>query len=965
MLTRILNTLQAVVMAVRRFFKAIIYLVFIFFSPVHLFAQGFPVNKEYDISEFDAFQQAWDLAQDSSGIIYVAHGSGILRFDGVRWETKHGEESKHVHRLFEGSDGRIYYGSESSFGYLDSDSLNRFRFQELSSFVPDTILIGDIYDIHEVHGNIYFTSLNGFFIWDNISVRYLRSKFELGRSFAFKDQIITKRLDGGLYYFNQDNFILIDRTQLFSEDYIYAFLEIQGGAFIASRNNGFFLFQDGEITKIENEIDPLIQTATPFRAERILENRIAVATLNSGVIIIDNEGKVIEKFDLEEEITSGYQLRNNMVLGLMIDNSSQLWVATLNGINRLNISLPVRYFDRSSGIFGSTSSINFYNNKIYIGTQNGLFATDYPLNWKSSFSRILNNSISELFSTKRGLWISSSEGVQLIKEKEIQKLNTNNALYLTVVDDEVYYTDGSELFYIDVNGRTNSTGVKGNFFRISYNKGYLWIIDRNSGIRILSPRDFSEKIIRINEIPESTTINFIGLINDIVRIGTDVGLYSYEEASNSITKDKSFNDQTLVNKQVHLFHQISDDTLWFRNNLKDRLFIKKDKKWISADSLYSILSKDAPPLDVNMTSSGFWVVSPREVKRISNLVWEYKTDFKTNITDIYVNRDSLIYGGFGEPVKPIIFPYKDNEVRFNYAAASYIDETRNTYSYKLEGFDNKWSEWSLETQKDYTNIPEGEYIFKVRSKNVFEVDGRPDQIAFTILPPWYRTWWAYMLYFISFSGLLYTGYKVRVNQLLKVERMRNKIASDLHDEVSATLTGISYFAEAIKRDKDQSKAAHFVSLISESAGDAKEKITDIVWSINPENDSWELFLSKCRRFASDLLESKELEYSLNITEHVPGKLSMEVRQHLWMIYKEMITNAVRHSAASRLDVIMDIENGMLKLIVQDNGNGFDLDEIKDGNGIRNIRKRAAKIGAVIKIHSEEDFGTRWRMELPL
>jgi len=150
-----------------------------------------------------------------------------------------------------------------------------------------------------------------------------------------------------------------------------------------------------------------------------------------------------------------------------------------------------------------------------------------------------------------------------------------------------------------------------------------------------------------------------------------------------------------------------------------------------------------------------------------------------------------------------------------------------------------------------------------------------------------------------------------------------------------------------------------VKLIANSAGDAKEKITDIVWAINPEHDDWRAFLSKCRRFASDLLESKEIKYSLKIDEFIPGKLDMQFRQHLWLIFKEMVTNAVRHSEAKQLDVIFKYENGMLKLVVQDDGIGMDVDQVRKGNGLVNIQKRAGLIDGEITLKTSEGFGTRW------
>ena len=215
------------------------------------------------------------------------------------------------------------------------------------------------------------------------------------------------------------------------------------------------------------------------------------------------------------------------------------------------------------------------------------------------------------------------------------------------------------------------------------------------------------------------------------------------------------------------------------------------------------------------------------------------------------------------------------------------------------------------------------------------------------------------MYLSIISAILYFIHRVRVNQILKVERVRNRIAGDLHDEVSATLSSIYYFAEAIERYPEQSKSGRFVRLILESAFEAKEKITDIVWSINPEYDDWQDFLVKCRRHTSDLLESKNIKYDLKIQGDAKGKMDMEFRQHIWLIFKEILTNSVRHAEPSRVDVILSVQSGKLTLVIQDDGKGFDVKNTAKGNGLASIQKRAAQINADVELNSEKDFGTRW------
>ena len=386
------------------------------------------------------------------------------------------------------------------------------------------------------------------------------------------------------------------------------------------------------------------------------------------------------------------------------------------------------------------------------------------------------------------------------------------------------------------------------------------------------------------------------------------------------------------------------------------------------ESPYQLIGEGNPINSIKCTLDGVWFAGAHELYYLdtNDLEWDYKTNYKTNITGLHnIKNNSLIYGGFGEPVQAIVLPYESNELRFTFASASYILPKENTYTYKLEGFDKEWSDWSLETQKDYTNLPEGDYIFKVRSRNVYEVEGQMDTIPFTILPPWYRTWWAYTLYIVLASCFLYLIYKIRLNQILKVQSIRNRIAGDLHDDISGTLVGISNFAGAVQNAKDESARMKYINLIKETADETKEKITDIVWTINPEHDDWSSFLAKCKRYASDLFESAGLEYELDMISDISKKLKMEKRQHIWMIFKELINNVVRHAEASKAKIVLQREDKWLLLQVIDNGIGFDADNGSRGNGINNVLKRAKWMKAKAKVDSNKETGTCWEIRIPV
>ncbi|WP_020403001.1 tetratricopeptide repeat-containing sensor histidine kinase [Gracilimonas tropica] len=213
--------------------------------------------------------------------------------------------------------------------------------------------------------------------------------------------------------------------------------------------------------------------------------------------------------------------------------------------------------------------------------------------------------------------------------------------------------------------------------------------------------------------------------------------------------------------------------------------------------------------------------------------------------------------------------------------------------------------------------------------------------------------------FILVSGYLF--YRYRIHYLLKEEKTRNRIARDLHDDLSGTLSSISFFSEAAKRvQKDPNESQRFLSIIDESATEAKEKINDIIWAIDPSKDDWQTFLKKCKRFASDMLDSHDIDYTLDISNDLNFPLTLQIRQNLWLIFKECITNLSKHSKATEASVIFKAEKEGLILEIFDNGVGFDPGQINNGHGVKNMRYRAEAIGGTFTLETQTGEGTKWR-----
>ncbi len=685
-------------------------------------------------------------------------------------------------------------------------------------------------------------------------------------------------------------------------------------------------------------------------------------------------------FDINRSII--VKERNGGLYVLKEDSLQFLKGTEIYGNEKDNVFVLLPFDDK--WLIGSRNT----NFMLYDGAALKKFKTDSEeLLTKSSFYKgiWINDQEFALATLKSGIIIFNKSGtlVNRIFEgnpDDDYRINVNEIYGLTLDHEEQLWSYSmSEINRIQVNIPVRvyeqSMGLKGNINSLEIIDNEIFVrtsfsnFKKGKSDKIFSPIS-EEALLKQKETQDlkfdfesriSEKIQFIGVIDNQLKIATDGGLYKYLEVSDSLMKDSTFLDRNILNGQVFRFHQDEDGDVWFRSNKRIKFFKKlPNEEYKLVKNTIGVIGDGKEIYHITSSENKVWFAGIENLYELDkNKLEPYKSVFKSNITGIYVNNDSLIYGGFGEPIKPIILSFKDNELRFTYAAASYIDPERNIHRVKLEGYDSDWSNWSLETQKDYTNLREGEYTFTVKGRNVYEIDGKIDKISFTILPPWYRTWWAYTLYALAVGLILYTGYKIRLNQVLKVQRVRNRIADDLHDDVTGTLVGISNFANAAQITQDEQARTRFINLIKETADDTKEKITDIVWAINPEHDDWQSFLAKCRRYASDIFESSGIEYEIDIIENIAGKLTMDLRQNFWLIYKEIVTNIVRHSRAASVFISMKMRGDKLILIAKDDGKGFNSRLQNSGNGVSNIRKRAKQIKAEIRLDTEENKGTMW------
>jgi streptogramin lyase/two-component sensor histidine kinase len=306
--------------------------------------------------------------------------------------------------------------------------------------------------------------------------------------------------------------------------------------------------------------------------------------------------------------------------------------------------------------------------------------------------------------------------------------------------------------------------------------------------------------------------------------------------------------------------------------------------------------------------------------------------------------DVLPYSGQTLPLD-----YDQNSIDLHFSNMNFTNSQDNAYQYNLNEPDSEWINMT-DNHLKFDNLGYGTYLLKVRAENSFGLKS-PNEFELNIIisPPFWRTWWFNLLIIILISFIIFSFFKYRDAQRKKLDKIRHSIARDLHDDMGSTLSHIRMMSEreAMRKEANQS-----FQTIADKTEEVMNNMTEIIWSINPKNDSLKNIVGKIQEFAIDTLEPMGIEISFDI-EEVPNnvRLNPEDRRHFYLIFKEAINNTAKYSKASKVHYSFKIEKGNMVIQFADDGLGFDPMLISRGNGLKNMASRAQALHGKIDIQT--------------
>jgi len=876
------------------------------------------------------------VLEDKYGYLWLGtSGAYILRFNKKteRFESPVHEGTRTVTALCLDEDDNIWAGRiGNSFLKINTSTLEYEmdeRYNDLYANLPHAS-ITSIYRDDE--NNIWFGS------WDNVLYRFnLKTKQEK----AFKN----------------------DSTEwAFSNDEIESIAaDSKGRLWMAGRYYGLTIYDRHQKKFFNYRYNAALEgTVSDNHINCVYIDRTGIVWLgtNRGISVYNPSQQPFEQIFLPHQNSSVD------IYDFYKDETNKLWLATSEGIfiqesGAKNFQLKkiiykgqklsvTKFFKDSDGTF-------------YLGTNYSLFVYD-----------AVTNAISLLPNTEKDLvmnGIIDSRVVSVIRDT----IEGHPVLLVSPYGHYITYYDLIDKQWVSridsVKDIIHKFNLKDNLIRKFYRTtgGHIWFAMSKYGLgswqnhSMPSVNYFSNNPVKRESISNDNVYDILEDAKGNLWISTFGGGLNYFDIA-----AQRFTHISATNNLIEGIESDNSGNVWMISNGNLHKYDPQLKTYSSftlpdlenSGGVKGNIFKDN---DGNMYVAGinfFIQFNPRQVKEISSQPRVYFTDFK-----IFDSSFSDRLAG-----KNIRLRYYQNYFTIEFSAPQFTGHPAQ-YGYILEGIDKQWTDAGNRNFANYSNLPEGNYIFKVRASNKKgKWDAETASLNITIIPPFWERWWFFGLCTAVAALTTFALYRYRINELLKRQAIRNKIAQDLHDNMGSTLTSISVYSQVAKIYHQQHKEEQLqqaLERIGTTSGEMISEMNDIVWTINPKHDHMNTIIQRMESFARPLLQSKNIVLNFNYDQSVLElNLQMERRKNFYLIFKEAINNALKYSCCKTIDVVVRHNHSAIELVVKDDGVGFNADKINmqtskslGGNGLRNMKMRAEEMKASFKITSMPGKGT--------
>jgi ligand-binding sensor domain-containing protein len=888
---------------------------------------GLPKIDNFNNLEFHGGRQTWDIKQGKWGRMYFANNDGLLTYDGSYWKM-YPQPNKSILRSIAIDDNRIYAGGQDEIGYYSPDEQGALQYHSLKNLIPvQSRKFTDVWDIEFFKGSVFFRSWDMIFEYKNQVIQSYHAIRGWQYMKSIGSKLFAQDKDRGLLEFVNGQWEPLCMPGSIPNFEITGLIPLKNDSLlISSLDNGLFIFYKGILTKKHTEADKLFIKSHIFSFEKINATELIAGTSSDGCIVINFAGQIIQKIAIQDG------LQNNNILSVFLDRDKNLWTGLDNGISLIAYNSAIKYIKPDKDTELSGYSARVFDHQLYIATSYGAYsaplsASSQDLSFsKANFAFIKNTEGQNwrLDEVNHQLLLGHHNGSYLIQNNEAIQLTHDAGIWLFLPTASISpsktvlagsYSGISILEFAGNNYFNNfeSKGIYESFRFIAIdNNNDTWASHPYRGIYKLrfssDNKSFTSQLFSDKDGLPSTLRNFVFRIKNRVVVATEKGVYEMDPAGKKfIPSPQLFN--VFGPMAIQYLKEDEEGNVWFCTDKKIGVV-----HFSNSNNAYQI--HYFPELTGKILA-GFENINPFSKQNVfigadNGIIHLNYEKYIANLPTLNIllaqakafgKTDSIIFGGHSNQLGNINYelskdaivkiPGSNNSLHFEFSSPAYSLQNNIEYSYQLIGYDNKWSTRSSKTEKEYTNLNNGSYTFKVRAIDNLGNVSKTISYRFVINPAWYQTLWAYLFYTLFVISIFYWVAKWQkkklVLQQIKFEDEQKRLIYihqlevDQHEKEIVELQNEKLVNEMIYKKRELADASmHLVErtdallkvknelqhLYTKTGGnhDVKKAI-QLVNDIEKTNSNWEQFATHFDEVNNDFLKKlKQLFPSLTNTD---------------------------------------------------------------------------------------------------
>lgn len=745
---------------------------------------GSPYVQNYTKSQYKAGNQNWSIDQGQDGVIYTANGDGILAFDGSYWEVYPLKNKVGARSVRAADDGRVYAGGKKEFGYFEKRR-GRLQYHSLTHLVePEILQTDEIWKILFTGDSVIFQSFSKFYLLHNDKIT---THYGNGEPFLFahqaKEKIWMEKIPSGLSSWGANGFTPLE-SRLTNVLALFPFTTNK--ILVGTAKDGLFLLdENGKASpwNLNPQLNQLLKEAQINNGIQIDEDTFAFGTIKNGIFIVDKTGKILQ------HIHKRNGLQNNTVLSMVLDRQGNIWAGLDNGIDRIEINSPFYYYKDIFGELGTVYAIKVFQNKIYLGTNQGLFYSSwaentYPQQLQFQFIPHSQGQVWSLEVFNNQLICGHNDGTFLVKGNSIKRISdwTGGWQNIPFTPDSSFFLQGNytglALFEDQQGWQLKHKFEQPNQAVLElypWEDSTFWIV-LNDHIQLLqiATEKPSAKILKTfsftEDFPNIQRITPTNLRGNTV-FTTDKGIFMYDQVLDKFSPYNELNESLGSFAHAAKINERDQSTYLFAHEGRFALVEWRNNDLHVDSSSFNVLKNIVMKDHENVEFA-----ANRFLFSLDDGFVAYDRHFKHNLSieppiikglqDLTtVSADSIPYIAIDKSI-----PYRHNSMRVAFSSPWY-SSTPVRYQYLLDGYQNQWSRPSEVPYTDFTNLSWGTYTFKVRAIATNGQVSDSSQITFTIKPPFYFQLPALLLYVVILA-LSVIAIRRRIIQKIKQDKLQ-------------------------------------------------------------------------------------------------------------------------------------------------------------------------------------------------